>query len=46
MKNMKEQINKALYLKELETTSTRRNDQKMIDYCIKEASIIVNLPSG
>lgn len=46
MKNMKEQTNKALYLKELETTSTRRNDQKMIDYCIKEASIIVNLPSG
>ena len=46
MKNTLNKINQALYLKELETTSTRRNDQKMIDYCLKEASIIVNLPSG
>jgi hypothetical protein len=46
MKNTQKDAKKALYLKELETKSTRKNDKKMIDHCYKEASVIVNLPSG
>lgn len=44
MKNQKDL--KAQYLKELETKSTWRGDESMIKHCYKEASIVVELPSG
>ena len=37
---------KAEYLEELKNNSTRRNDPKMIDYCIKNAAYIVELEGG
>ena len=44
MKTQKEL--KAMYLKELVNNSTWKNDQHMIDWSFKRASVIVDLPSG
>jgi hypothetical protein len=43
MKTQKEL--KAMYLDELVNKSTWRNDQHMIDWSFKRASVIVDLPS-
>lgn len=44
MKTQKEL--KAMYLDDLTNNSTWRNDQHMIDWSYKRASVIVDLPSG